>query len=110
MKIKSVYVDGLHTVHNKTYTFEDITYLHGRNGVGKSTILNAIQFALLGYIPGTSKTKAAILRHSKDNKIVVKIVLDEHSIIPHSVYNTVSSTILGKILCLSRHNRRKQKK
>lgn len=78
MKIKSVYIDGLHTVHDKTYTFEDITYLHGRNGAGKSTILNAIQFALLGYIPGTSKTKAAILRHSKDNKIVVKIVLDDN--------------------------------
>lgn len=78
MKIKSVYIDGLHTVHDKIYTFGDITYLHGRNGAGKSTILNAIQFALLGYIPGTSKTKAAILRHSKDNKIVVKIVLDDN--------------------------------
>ncbi len=77
MKIKSVYVDGLHTVHDKTYTFEDITYLHGRNGVGKSTILNAIQFALLGYIPGTSKTKAAILRHSKNDSIVVKLILDD---------------------------------
>lgn len=77
MKIKSVYIDGLHTVHDKTYTFEDITYLHGRNGAGKSTILNAIQFALLGYIPGTSKTKAAILRHSKNDSIVVKLVLDD---------------------------------
>lgn len=77
MKIKSVYIDGLHTVHDKTYTFEDITYLHGRNGAGKSTVLNAIQFALLGYIPGTSKTKAAILRHSKNDSIVVKIVLDD---------------------------------
>ena len=77
MKIKSVYVDGLHTVHDKTYTFEDITYLHGRNGAGKSTVLNAIQFALLGYIPGTSKTKAAILRHSKNDSIVAKIVLDD---------------------------------
>ena len=77
MKIKSVYVDGLHTLHDKTYTFEDITYLHGRNGVGKSTVLNAIQFALLGYIPGTAKKKDAILRHSKNDSIVVKIVLDD---------------------------------
>ena len=57
MKIKSVYIDGLHTVHDKTYTFEDITYLHGRNGAGKSTILNAIQFALLGYIPGHQRQR-----------------------------------------------------
>lgn len=78
MKIKSIYIDGLHNAHDKTYTFSDITYLHGRNGAGKSTILNAIQYALLGYIPGTSKTKAAILRHSKDNSIVVKLVLDDN--------------------------------
>lgn len=79
MKIKSIYIDGLHNVHDKSYTFEDITYLHGRNGAGKSTILNAIQYALLGYIPGTSKTKAAVLRHSKDSSIVVKLVLDDNS-------------------------------
>ena len=78
MKIKSVYIDGLHTVHDKTYTFEDITYLYGRNGAGKSTVLNAIQFALLGYIPGTSKTKSAILRHSKDGQIVVKVILEDN--------------------------------
>jgi len=78
MKIKSIYIDGLHNVHDKTYTFSDITYLHGRNGAGKSTVLNAIQYALLGYIPGTSKTKAAVLRHSKDNSIVVKLVLDDN--------------------------------
>lgn len=78
MKIKSIYIDGLHNTHNITYTLNDLTYFHGRNGVGKSTILNAIQLALLGYIPGTSKTKAAILRHSKDNSIVVKLVLDDN--------------------------------
>ena len=77
MKIKSIYIDGLHNAIAKTYNFNQITYLHGRNGVGKSTILNAIQFALLGYIPGTSKTKTAILRHSKNDSIVVKLVLDD---------------------------------
>ncbi len=78
MKIKSIYIDGLHNTHSVTYTFNDLTYFHGRNGAGKSTILNAIQLALLGYIPGTSKTKAAILRHSKDNSIVVKLVIDDN--------------------------------
>lgn len=78
MRIKSVYIEGLHNAHDKTYTFEDITYLHGRNGAGKSTVLNAIQFALLGYIPG-SKTKTAKLRHSKDGKIHVKITLLDDS-------------------------------
>jgi DNA repair exonuclease SbcCD ATPase subunit len=75
MKIKSVYIDGLHNAVNKTYEFEDIVYIFGHNGAGKSTILQAIQFALLGYIPGTNKTKDAILRHSPKNNISVKVTL-----------------------------------
>jgi len=75
MKIKSVYIDGLHNAVSKTYEFGDIVYIFGNNGIGKSTILQAIQFALLGYIPGTSKTKEAILRHSPKGKIVVKLEL-----------------------------------
>lgn len=75
MKIKSVYIDGLHNAVNKTYEFGDIVYIFGHNGAGKSTILQAIQFALLGYIPGTSKTKEAILRHSPKNNISVKVTL-----------------------------------
>lgn len=75
MKIKSIYIDGLHNTNNTTYNLNDLTYFYGRNGSGKSTILNAIQFALLGYIPGTAKTKAAILRHSNSGKITVKLTL-----------------------------------
>ena len=75
MKIKSVYIDGLHNAVNKTYEFGDIVYIFGHNGAGKSTILQAIQFALLGYIPGTNKTKEAILRHSPKGKIEVKVTL-----------------------------------
>ena len=75
MKIKSVYIDGLHNAVNKTYEFGDIVYIFGHNGAGKSTILQAIQFALLGYIPGTNKTKEAILRHSSKNNISVKVTL-----------------------------------
>ena len=64
MKIKSIYIDGLHNAVNKTYDFGDMVYIFGHNGAGKSTILQAIQFALLGYFPGTAKTKEAMLRHS----------------------------------------------
>lgn len=78
MKIKSVYIDGLHNADKITYNFDQITYLFGRNGAGKSTVLQAIQFALLGYIPG-SKTKAAKLRHARDGKIHVKVTLQDDS-------------------------------
>lgn len=76
MKIKSIYIDGLHNAVAKTYEFGDIVYFFGYNGAGKSTILQAIQFALLGYIPGTSKSsKEAILRHSPQKKIMTRLVL-----------------------------------
>ena len=76
MKIKSIYINGLHNAVNKTYEFGDIVYIFGNNGVGKSTILQAIQLALLGYIPGTAKnSKEALLRHSPIGKIDVTITL-----------------------------------
>ena len=76
MKIKSIYINGLHNAINKTYEFGDIVYIFGNNGIGKSTILQGIQLALLGYIPGTAKnSKEAILRHSPIGKIEVCLTL-----------------------------------
>ena len=78
MKIKSIYIDGLHNASNKTYNFDDLVYLFGNNGAGKSTVLQAIQFVLLGYIPGTAKnSKEAILRHSPKGDITVKLTFDD---------------------------------
>ena len=78
MKIKSIYIDGLHNAVDKTYRFEDITYIFGNNGAGKSTILQAIQFGLLGYIPGTAKnSREAFLRHSPSGKVEVKLSLTD---------------------------------
>lgn len=73
MKIKSVTIEGLHNVDYKKVDLGDITYLHGLNGAGKSTILQAIQLGLLGYIPGTNKTKEAIFQHCNGNKLSVKL-------------------------------------
>lgn len=76
MRIKSIYINGLHNAVNKTYEFGDIVYIFGNNGVGKSTILQAIQLALLGYIPGTAKnSKEALLRHSPIGEIEVCLTL-----------------------------------
>lgn len=79
MKLKSIYIDGLHNAVNKTYQLGDLVYFYGRNGAGKTTVLNAIQLALLGYIPGTAKnSREAILKHSSDNHIVVRLELDNN--------------------------------
>ena len=77
MKIKSVTIEGLHNCKSKTYHFDNLTYLYGQNGAGKSTVLNAIQLALLGYIPGTAKTNAAIFRHASDKVMLVRLVVDD---------------------------------
>lgn len=62
----------MHNVLEKEYTFENnLAYLHGPNGAGKSTALQAIQLALLGYIPGMNKTNAAIYRHARSKAMTI---------------------------------------
>lgn len=75
MRITSVRIQGMHNVDDKLYTFDEINYICGNNGVGKSTILQAIQLCLLGYIPGTKKTKEAIFKHSNGRSMEVEITL-----------------------------------
>lgn len=76
MKIKSITIEGMHSVAEKTYTFDNLNYLYGDNGAGKSTALQAIQLALLGYIPGFDKKNEAIFRHTKNKTMSVTCVLD----------------------------------
>lgn len=95
MKIKSITIEGLHNVLEKKYDFQNLNYLYGPNGAGKSTVLQAIQLALLGYIPGVNKTNAAISKHARGSNIVVKCeLLDEKS---ETIYTiTRSWTKTGK--------------
>lgn len=75
MRIKSIAIDGMHNVSHKHYTFEDVNYIVGSNGAGKSTILQAIQLALLGYIPGYKHTNAAIFEHANGPTMSVTLEL-----------------------------------
>lgn len=76
MKIQSVRIIGMHKYRDITFNLLDMNYLYGLNGVGKSTVLQAIQFALLGYIPGTDKNKTAIFKHSNGNRFGVIVTFD----------------------------------
>lgn len=76
MKIKSITIEGMHNVSEKTYNFDNLSYLYGNNGAGKSTVLQAIQLALLGYIPGCDKKNEAIFKHAKNKTMSVTCVLD----------------------------------
>lgn len=78
MKIKKVIIEGFHNVIRKEYNLSDVTYLHGRNGAGKSTVLQAIQLGLLGYVPGSNKTKQGVFSHSNNHTMAVKLILDDN--------------------------------
>lgn len=81
MKLLSVSICNMHKIsskHAKEYALKDISYFVGPNGSGKSTALQAIQLALLGYIPGYGKTNADIMKHSNDGKFIeVTVALEE---------------------------------
>lgn len=78
MFIKSITIEGFHNVQKATYTLDKLNYIHGPNGAGKTTVLNAIQLALFGFIPGSAKnTKEAIFRHSNGKILGVTLNIDD---------------------------------
>ena len=85
MKVQSVTIEGIHNVTKPvTYQLQDFNYIVGKNGAGKSTVLEAIQLGILGYIPGTAKTNAAIMEHSNGPVMKVKIIFDNGNVIERS--------------------------
>ena len=83
MKINKITIQGMHNIIAlKTYNLNDHNYFYGKNGAGKSTILQAIQLALLGYIPGYDKTSKSIYQHSNSKTMTVTLeLLDRGNII-----------------------------
>ena len=77
MRIKSITIEGMHNVLEKKYTFGNFNYLYGKNGAGKSTVLQAVQLALLGYIPGVDKKNDALFQHARSKALSVTCVLDD---------------------------------
>jgi len=100
MRIKSITIEGMHNVAEKTYEFGMMGYLFGKNGAGKSTALQAIQLALLGYIPGQNKTNVAIFRHAKNRTITVTLNIDndgELITVIRTWVNTSGSTVSSSV-------------
>lgn len=98
MRIKSVTITGMHHISSKTFNFENINYLYGPNGAGKSTVLNAVQLAILGYIPGTAKQSAAIFQHASLPEMEIQVTFDDGRFIKRrwtAKGKSVMSTVLG---------------
>lgn len=78
MYIIGVSISGFHKIEDRRkylFNFEGFNYLYGENGSGKSTILQAIQWALFGYIPGTNKLNTAIYEHASKPEMKVEVRL-----------------------------------
>ena len=96
MKITEISIQGMHNVEDKTYTLFDLNYLYGNNGAGKSTVMQALQLAILGYIPGTDKNKTAIFRHANGKILRVTVKFDTGDIISRT-YKNVGTAIQADI-------------
>ena len=103
MKITEISIHGMHNVDDKTYTLRDLNYLFGKNGAGKSTVMQALQLTLLGYIPGTDKNKTAIFRHANGKMMSVSVKFDTGDYITRtyakvgtSISEDISNTIDSK--------------
>lgn len=83
MKLNKITIQGMHNIISpKRYDLSQHNYFYGKNGAGKSTILQAIQLALLGYIPGYDKTNKGIYQHSNSKTMSVTLeLLDNGNII-----------------------------
>lgn len=93
MKLKSIQITGLHNIeYSRDYEFENINYIIGQNGSGKSTILQAIQFGIFGYFPGTNKRSGDILTHSNDGNIEVNMKFDDGVALNRSIKTHGKST------------------
>lgn len=77
MKVKSVSISGFHKIQNEvTYQMDELNYIFGNNGAGKSSILQAIQLGFLGYIPGTKKRKSDIFKHCNGKSMSITLSLE----------------------------------
>lgn len=78
MKIDKVIISGFHKITDPIeYRLDNCNIIYGPNGSGKTTIMEAIQWVLLGYIPSTGKTKSSIFEHANDTNMYAEIIFDD---------------------------------
>lgn len=95
MKLTKISITGMHKVGQKSYDLNELSYFVGPNGAGKSTVLEAIQLALLGYIPGYAKTNESIMKHASGPVMAVVAELDSGISITRT-WSRVGSSVTSK--------------
>lgn len=100
MKIKQLEIFNMHRCDHKVYDFKDLNYLEGENGAGKSTVLQAIQLGILGYIPGQNKTNAAIFMHASGPSMSIKVTLSDGNssdVVITRTFNKVRNSVSSSV-------------
>ena len=103
LQIKSVSIENMHSVSNKFYELKPgLNYIQGPNGIGKSTVMQAIQLGLLGYIPGTNKQNSAIFAHSNSKIMSVAVNLQSDDggtvSVKRSWYSSGKSSVMSDVV------------
>lgn len=73
--IQSIQFNGLKNTTAAQFTLFPLTLITGPNGGGKTTILDAITLAALGYHPDLGKTSAATMDLAKGNEMSVRLTM-----------------------------------
>lgn len=76
MQLKQITIEGMGNVSHKTYHLGHLTYINGENGAGKTTIMSAIQLALLGYTGVSGKRVSGVFRHANSHSMSVQLVME----------------------------------
>lgn len=98
MRISRINFKNFHGQTKRVDIDTNLVYLCGNNGRGKSTILQAAQLALLGYIPGYGKKVSDIFRHATDRQMSVKVTFDNGYSVER-VYTKTSKSIDTEVIC-----------
>lgn len=79
MHIQSLQISGIKAL-DRTIELTPLTLIAGPNGSGKTAILEAIRFVLLGYCPGMNKTNAALFDLSSGNRMQATLTMSDGDI------------------------------
>lgn len=97
--IKSIRLKNFKCFSNFEVHFDKaVTYLNGMNGEGKSSIIEGIQLALLGYIPGHSKKLSDIFKFSSDKDYMSVSITYDNLGKDYTIKRTYTN-VNGKISC-----------
>lgn len=100
--VDSVVIQNMRKFEVRTFRFKPhcVNYLVGSNGCGKSTVLNAIQLALLGYIPGKKKRNMDIFKNASNNPMRISLTLKSQSgsmIVINRTYTKHGSRVTSEV-------------